>query len=119
MLSVTPVDVEPLKIIGHVVKMFESESAKHAISVTVFVEPSFDDLGLHSARLDPSRLTQVIVNILVRNPPPIEAEMNTTLRIWYRQVSSELFLSYCQEIFNGNVDFDQHSIEALLDLRQC
>lgn len=65
MLSVTPIDVEPLKIVGHVVKMFESESLKYGISVTTDVEQSFQNLGLHNVRLDPSRLTQVLVNILV------------------------------------------------------
>jgi signal transduction histidine kinase len=65
MLSVTPIDVEPLKIVGHVVKMFQSESAKHRIAVTVAAESSFHELGLHNVRLDPSRLTQVLVNILV------------------------------------------------------
>ncbi|KAE9988896.1 hypothetical protein EG328_005606 [Venturia inaequalis] len=64
MLSVTPMDVEPLKIVGHVVKMFESESLKYGISVKIDVEQSFEDLGLHNVRLDPSRLTQVLVNIL-------------------------------------------------------
>lgn len=65
MLSVTPIDVELLKIVGHVVKMFESESMKYGISVKVEVEPSFEQLGLRNVRLDPSRLTQVLVNILV------------------------------------------------------
>lgn len=65
MLSVTPMDVEPLKIVGHVVKMFESESLKYGITVKIDVEQSFEDLGLHNVRLDPSRLTQVLVNILV------------------------------------------------------
>lgn len=64
MLLVTPVDVEPLKIVQSVVKMFETESTKHGILVTVKVDDSFHKLGLHKVRLDPSRLTQVLVNIL-------------------------------------------------------
>lgn len=64
MLRVTPVDVEPLRIIQHVVKMFETESIKQDITVTVEVEPSFHTLNLHNVRLDPSRLTQVLVNIV-------------------------------------------------------
>jgi len=64
MLLVTPVEVEPLKTVQHVVKMFEAESIKHDIAVKVEVESSFHGLGLHNVRLDPSRLTQVLVNIL-------------------------------------------------------
>lgn len=64
MLLVTPVDVEPLKIVQHVVKMFETESAKHNIAVKVEVESSFHKLKLESVQLDPSRLTQVLVNIV-------------------------------------------------------
>jgi signal transduction histidine kinase len=64
MLTVSPIDVEPLRIIQQVVKMFETESAKHGIIVTVAVESSFHELELHNVRLDPSRLTQVLVNIL-------------------------------------------------------
>jgi signal transduction histidine kinase len=37
MLLVTPVDVEPLKIVQHVVKMFETETTKHNIAVKVDV----------------------------------------------------------------------------------
>jgi signal transduction histidine kinase len=64
MLTVTPVDVEPLQIIQHVIKMFEPESNKHGITVALDIEASFHDLGLQNIRLDPSRLTQVFVNIL-------------------------------------------------------
>jgi signal transduction histidine kinase len=64
MLLITPVEFQPLHTTKDVLKMFEGEAKKHDISMNLRVDKSYWSLNVNWARLDPSRLTQVLVNIL-------------------------------------------------------
>lgn len=64
MLLITPVEVQPLLVTKNVLKMFEGEAKKHDITVHLCVDESYHSSSINWVRLDPSRLTQVLVNIL-------------------------------------------------------
>jgi signal transduction histidine kinase len=64
MLLITPVDFQPLHLTRDVLKMFEGEAKKHAINMQLHVDESYQSWKINWVRLDPSRLTQVLVNIL-------------------------------------------------------
>lgn len=64
LLLVTPVEVQPAQAIAQSLKMFDSELQKADIELTYTVDESYRDLDIHWVRLDPSRLLQVLINLL-------------------------------------------------------
>ncbi|KAL1865295.1 hypothetical protein VTK73DRAFT_5296 [Phialemonium thermophilum] len=64
LLLVTPVDVQPVVVVGKVLKMFEAELKSHDINGEFQIDQSFADLGVDWYKLDPSRLRQVMINLM-------------------------------------------------------
>ncbi|KAK4167277.1 putative signal transduction histidine-protein kinase [Cladorrhinum sp. PSN259] len=64
LLLVTPVDVQPIMVVQNVLKMFEAELNTHDISGEFRVEQSYRDLEIDWVKLDPSRLRQVLINLM-------------------------------------------------------
>jgi PAS domain S-box-containing protein len=64
LLLVTPVDVQPLVVVEKVLKMFEPELRSNDIRGEFRIEQSYLDLGLDWCKLDPSRLRQVLINLM-------------------------------------------------------
>ncbi|WYZ44371.1 hypothetical protein EsH8_VII_000807 [Colletotrichum jinshuiense] len=64
LLLVTPVDSHPVTVVRHVIKMFESELNTHDIRLEFLIEPAYVTHGLDWVRLDPSRLRQVLINLM-------------------------------------------------------
>ncbi|KAK7743316.1 hypothetical protein SLS62_010688 [Diatrype stigma] len=64
LLLVTPVDVQPLAVVQRVLKMFESELNTNGIEMKFQVKNRYLDLGVDWAKLDPSRLLQVLINLM-------------------------------------------------------
>ncbi|KAK1752528.1 hypothetical protein QBC47DRAFT_59888 [Echria macrotheca] len=64
LLLVTPVDVQPVTVVQNVLRMFESELNSNDIKGQFRVEQSYQDLAVDWAKLDPSRLRQVLINLM-------------------------------------------------------
>ncbi|KAI0384135.1 hypothetical protein F5Y04DRAFT_236550 [Hypomontagnella monticulosa] len=64
LLLVTPVDVQPLAVVQRVLKMFESELNTNAIQMKFQVKNRYLDMGIDWVKLDPSRLLQVLINLM-------------------------------------------------------
>lgn len=64
LLAVTPVDEQPVKVVQLALKMFESELAAHDIELDFAVDASLERHGVEWARLDPSRLRQILINLM-------------------------------------------------------
>jgi len=64
LLSVTPIDEQPVRVIQRALKMFESELVANDIEFEFRVDKSFDTYGIKWARLDPSRLRQILINLM-------------------------------------------------------
>ncbi|KAH7027775.1 uncharacterized protein B0I36DRAFT_247821 [Microdochium trichocladiopsis] len=64
LLLVTPVDVQPMAVVKRVFKMFEGELNTNGIQMTFLAKNRFLDLGIDWVKLDPSRLLQVLINLL-------------------------------------------------------
>ncbi|PHH90148.1 hypothetical protein CDD83_4395 [Cordyceps sp. RAO-2017] len=64
LLAVTPVDEQPIKVVQRALKMFESELMAHDIELEFSVDSSFERHGVEWAKLDPSRLRQVLINLM-------------------------------------------------------
>ncbi|KAL2128384.1 hypothetical protein VTI74DRAFT_9266 [Chaetomium olivicolor] len=64
LLVVTPVDVQPIAVIQDVLKMFEAELISNGIAGRLSIEQSYHDLEVDWVKLDPSRLRQVLINLM-------------------------------------------------------
>ncbi|KAL6863011.1 hypothetical protein ACO1O0_003255 [Amphichorda felina] len=64
LLAVTPIDEQPVRVIQRALKMFESELMAHDIEFEFIVDKSFDEYGIKWAKMDPSRLRQVLINLM-------------------------------------------------------
>lgn len=64
LLAVTPITVDPLQIAQEALKMFEVEARRVDIDLQMRVDSSYEELGLEYLDLDPSRLKQVLINLL-------------------------------------------------------
>lgn len=64
LLTVTPIDEKPVNVVQTTLKMFESELLAHSIDLELNVDDSFDRHDVKYARLDPSRLSQILINLM-------------------------------------------------------
>ncbi|KAH6651161.1 hypothetical protein F5144DRAFT_480235 [Chaetomium tenue] len=64
LLLVTPVDVQPVTVVQDVLKMFETELMTNGIDSQMTVDKSYQDLAVDWVKLDPSRLRQVLINLM-------------------------------------------------------
>ena len=64
LLVISPDKVRPPQLIDKALKMYESEVHRAAIDVRVCMEPTYDELKVDWVMLDPSRILQVVINLL-------------------------------------------------------
>ncbi|PQE29971.1 hypothetical protein CJF32_00000632 [Rutstroemia sp. NJR-2017a WRK4] len=64
LLVVTPVPTQPISVAQRAIKMFEGDMEKHDIAMEFLIDDSYKELSIDWAKLDPSRLLQVLINLL-------------------------------------------------------
>lgn len=81
LLSITPVAVKPAKLVDSIVKMFAAELRMHQIAYDVTADSSLVDLGIEELRFDPSRVTQIFINLLTNAIKFVAPTKSPTLSI--------------------------------------
>lgn len=64
LLLVTPVNAQPVTVVQRALKMFEGELSTADIAMAFKVDESFRKLAIDWVRVDPSRLLQVLINLM-------------------------------------------------------
>jgi PAS domain S-box-containing protein len=64
LLAITPVTVNTIDVVQEALKMFEVEARRVDIDLDMIVDQSYHDLGMTYLEFDPSRLKQVLINLL-------------------------------------------------------
>ncbi|MBE7180457.1 MAG: response regulator [Terriglobus roseus] len=64
LLAITPVQMRPRELAARSVKMLESEARAADVDICFAVEDSYTDLGVDWVLLDPTRLLQVLINLI-------------------------------------------------------
>ena len=67
MLIVTPTDSQPVTVVQRALKMFEGELQNADIALDLKVHKSFQKLQVDWVKLDPSRLLQVLINLMTNS----------------------------------------------------
>ena len=64
MLLVSPTLTQPPVVVKGALKMFEGELVSHGIGLEFMFEASYRRLGIDWVMIDPSRVTQILVNLM-------------------------------------------------------
>ncbi|KAJ8106956.1 hypothetical protein OPT61_g9196 [Boeremia exigua] len=64
LLVITPVDTQPESVVKHAAKMFDSEAKAAGVDLSFVVDQSYRDLGIDWVSLDPTRVLQILINLL-------------------------------------------------------
>jgi PAS domain S-box-containing protein len=64
LLLITPVDVQPIVAIQGALNMFKGELQSYGIALEFQIQDSFMELAIDWVKLDPSRLLQVLINLI-------------------------------------------------------
>ncbi|KAH8662210.1 hsp90-like protein [Xylariales sp. PMI_506] len=64
LLAITPTTVDPRLVAKETLKMFEVEARRVDIDLSMTVDPSYFDLQIEYLDFDPSRLRQILINLL-------------------------------------------------------
>jgi signal transduction histidine kinase/DNA-binding response OmpR family regulator len=83
LLSVKPAAVRPTEVVNSVMSMFEAELRSHTITTDVGAEPSLEQLCVEYLNLDPSRLTQILMNLLTNAIKFVKTEPRRRITVRY------------------------------------
>lgn len=64
LLLITPVPSQPVQILARALKMFDSELQAKAIEASLDIHPSYTETHVNWVHLDPSRVLQILINLL-------------------------------------------------------
>lgn len=64
LVRVTPIEVQPMKVIEGALRVFDRELSKSDTTLNIRLGESMDRLDVRHLLLDPSRLTQVLINLV-------------------------------------------------------
>ncbi|KAI9837003.1 MAG: hypothetical protein M1819_000652 [Sarea resinae] len=64
LLLVTPTDIQPISVVQRALKMFQGEFQSADIQLKFVVGDTFKSLQIDWVRLDPSRLLQILINLI-------------------------------------------------------
>lgn len=64
LLAITPVKVQPSRVMQEVIKMFEMDALKAEVNLTTRTHRSINKLNVEWLMMDPSRVKQILINLV-------------------------------------------------------
>jgi C4-dicarboxylate-specific signal transduction histidine kinase len=64
LLEVTPTDVDPVETAKHALRLYQQECQNADVETAIRIDQSYTSLAVDRVYVDPSRLLQVLINLL-------------------------------------------------------
>ncbi|EXJ66418.1 uncharacterized protein A1O5_10570 [Cladophialophora psammophila CBS 110553] len=81
MMAVTPVDTRPIAVVHKVLKMFDAELKTADIRLELKIDTSFTAQEIDWVRIDPHRLSQVLINLMTNAIKFTTTQENRVIRM--------------------------------------
>lgn len=81
MLQVSPAPIQPGAVVRKALKMFEGELNANGIKLEFAFEPSFADFSIDWVMVDPSRVTQILINLMTSATIFTRSEKKRAIRV--------------------------------------
>ncbi|KIX94747.1 uncharacterized protein Z520_09437 [Fonsecaea multimorphosa CBS 102226] len=81
MMAVTPVDTRPIAVVNKVLKMFDAELKTADIRLDLMIDSSFTAHQIDWVRIDPHRLSQVLINLMTNAIKFTTTQENRVIRM--------------------------------------
>ncbi|ORY01584.1 putative histidine kinase-like protein M3YPp [Clohesyomyces aquaticus] len=99
LLSITPTATKPARLVDNIVRMFDAELKSSNIKCDVQREPSFKTLRVEHLYLDPSRVTQVFINLLTNAIKFVKTVPNPRITIRYGATAADPRSTFVSQMF--------------------
>ena len=99
LLSITPTPVKPSKLATSIVNIFEAELKSNRINYSVFDDQSLAQLRVDHLLLDPSRVTQVFINLLTNAIKFVKSSADPRIEIHFGACTSNPRALFASDMF--------------------
>lgn len=106
LLSITPTSTEPEKLINTIIGLFEAELKSNRITYHTFPDASLTQLHIANLYMDPSRVTQIFINLITNAIKFVKNTDDPTISIYYGATTKEPRKFFSPDMFWATEETD-------------
>lgn len=118
LLSITPTATRPAKLVNSISSIFQAELKSNNIRYNVTADPSLSELSIDHVYLDPSRVTQIFINLLTNSIKFVKNSKDPAISVRYGASKSDPRSMFAEDTFWASKSKDYADVTASPDWGQ-